>query len=195
MSGPAGRAELAIEDAAASDTGVFHLPAIRFGQVQLASALQRFPLREKAGELSGDIGPNLVAACADARSDSGVDVVRRRIEIGVHFFEGAFHYCCGSAAPTRVNRGDGAIAAVEEQDGDAIGGTDADARSDLAAHQGIALALSILRPGCIENAIGVDLAQSDIDVGVTGARAETMFLPNELLESIASIDTVASQAE
>ena len=65
-----------------------------------------------------------VAAAADARAERGDHVLRARAKFHLHAAESFFRDALRRAAPAGMNRGDGAVLGVGEQDGNAIGGLD-----------------------------------------------------------------------
>ena len=100
-----------------------------------------------------------------------------------------------SAAPTCVHRTNGVPARIEKQYRDAIGGSNPDALADLVRDERVTLLLSILQSMGIPHAIGMDLAQGDVDLRIGLTRTEAVVLPFDLVESLATINAVGSEAE
>ncbi len=96
-----------------------------------------------------DVGSDLITAVTNARPDGGVDIRGSSTELTSHLFDCGFNYFSSGPAPAGMNGRDGAVAAIEQQDGNTIRGSNADALPNLVRDQSIALALAILRSGCV----------------------------------------------
>jgi hypothetical protein len=79
---------------------------------------------ERGGELGRNFFPNLEAARPDRRPDRRFQRVRAAAEFGRRGFHGSTGNLRGRAAPTGVNGGDDPLAAIEQQNRNAIGGSD-----------------------------------------------------------------------
>jgi hypothetical protein len=94
-----------------------------------------------------------------------------------------------------MHRGNSTLSAVQKQNGNAIGGSDSYTLPDLVRDQGVTFGLAIAQWVRIQNLIRVNLPQRDVGGWIRCTGTETVRLPNELLESIAPIDAVSSEAE
>ena len=118
-------------------------------------------LGELGEELAGDFRADFVAAAADGRADRGKEVGRLRFEVHLHLADSLDHNARQGAAPAGVNSGDGTLFGVDEENGDAIGGLDAQEEARAVRGGGIALA-DLLWPGVeMMNDIGMDLLERD----------------------------------
>src|SRR5262249_28126231 len=147
----AGRAQRAGENLRSGDACRFELPPIGGTQVQPHTRRGRFmsrrrlgkpgkwrgifaageavegtfePLarfRKLAGEGLGDFGSYFVAAGTDGWADGGEHVLGVRVELHLHASDGFLGDARQRAAPSRVHGSDGTTAAIDEQDGYAVG--------------------------------------------------------------------------
>jgi len=118
-------------------------------------------LGELGEELAGDFRADFVAAAADGRADRGEEVGRLRFEVHLHLADSLDHNARQGAAPAGVNGGDGTLFGVDEENGDAIGGLDAQEEARAVRGGGIALA-DLLWPSVeMMNDIGMDLLERD----------------------------------
>jgi hypothetical protein len=166
------------------------MAVIGLREVELASASRLSPFREKRCELRLDLRPDLIAAGSNARTDSRVDVRRSSMEIMAHAFEGTFHKLRGGSAPARMDRRNSTRPAIQEQNGDAISGSDTDTLPKVVSNESIALGVPIFQWMCVQNQIRVDLSERDISWRIRLTGAEAVCLPNELLQRIAAIDPI-----
>jgi hypothetical protein len=94
-----------------------------------------------------------------------------------------------------MNSRDRARTAIEQQNGNAVGGSDPDAPGNAVRNESVAFALMAPQSVRIDNLIGVDLAERYPGLRISQSGAESMLLPEEFLECIASIDAVRPQTE
>ena len=94
-----------------------------------------------------------------------------------------------------MHSSDSAVAGIDQQNRDAVCDSNADTLAGFVGDERIAFALAIFDAGCIDNAVGVDLPQRDACFRIRQTRAEAVFLSDELLEGIATIDAIQSEAE
>ncbi len=81
---------------------------------------------ELGGKGCGDLGADFVAAAADGRADGSEQAIRPRAELHLHFPHGFCDDALQCAAPAGVNGGDGSLFGIDEKNGDAIGGLNAE---------------------------------------------------------------------
>lgn len=117
------------------------------------------------------------------------------MEIAAHLLNRAFRHFEGGSPPSGMDCGNSAIAAIEEQNWDAIGGPDTDTLSYFICDKRVSFALSISEAVRIQHTVGVDLPECDIGGGITEASAKAVFLPKELLKGVALVDAVAREAK
>lgn len=147
----AGGAELTGEDVLCAEAGVEKLGAIGFLQIEedilggrlVAGGHHVEPL-ERVGlvsgaevvkpigsvwelglELKGHFRADLIAAAADGRADGGQQVRGLRGEVHLHLADGFYHDAPEYAAPASMNGGHGAAFWIDEKNGDAVGGLNA----------------------------------------------------------------------
>ncbi len=189
----AGGAEVADEDVGCAEASREELGAIGFAQVEedvlgwrlVAGGHHVQPLDgigfvagaefvkpiggfgELREELGGDFGADFVAATTDRGSDGGEEVGGVGFELHLHLADGFDDDAGKSAAPAGVNGGDGAFFRIDQEDGDAVGGLDAEEQARAVGDRGISRhggqALANLGRGSIEKMdyIGVDLFEGD----------------------------------
>ncbi len=185
-----GGTKLAIENMAAVQTGSFHLPLVGFGEINSPAAADLLPFGKVRRKLLRDLNTDFVTAVANTRAYSRIDISGSRAEISRHFFNRAANDGGCRSAPSRMNSAYGPLAAIEQQNGHAIGGTNADASACFVRHQGIAFAFAVMQTVSIEHMIRVNLTESHTRLGAAGPRAEAMFLPDKLLKRITAVDPV-----
>lgn len=106
-------------------------------------------------ELSGDFGADFVAAAADGRADGGEEVGGPGFEVHLHLANGFDGDAGEGAAPSGVDGGYGSVFGVDEEDGDAVGGLDAEEE-----------AVAVGRGGIARTGLGWDAVEKMDDVGV-----------------------------
>jgi hypothetical protein len=77
-------------------------------------------------ELDGDFRADLVAAAADGRAEGGEQVRGLRAEIHLHPANGFYHDATECAPPSGMDGRDGALFGIDEKNGDAVGGLNAE---------------------------------------------------------------------
>ncbi len=77
-------------------------------------------------KLGSDFGADFVAAAADGWADGGEKVGGPGLEVHLHLADGFDDDALERAAPAGVNGGDGALFRVDEENGYAVGGLDAE---------------------------------------------------------------------
>ncbi len=117
------------------------------------------------------------------------------MELLLHPFDRVFRNPRDCAAPSGVHSRNGAPGAVQQQDGNAIRGPDADASPDFICHERISLALAILQPTGVAHVARVNLTQGNVNGRSAQSRPESMFLPREFLERLAAVDVVAAKKQ
>ena len=95
-------------------------------------------VRKLCGEFFHNFVAHFVAAAADAWTERGDYVLRAGAKFHLHAAEGFFRDALRGAAPAGMNRGDGALLGVGEQDGNAVGGLDGQQHAGLASDEGVA---------------------------------------------------------
>ena len=187
----AGGAEVAHEDVLEAETGFQELELVGFFKVEedffgwglVAGGHHVEPLEgvgfvagaefveefggvgEFCGEVGGDFGADFVAATADGGADGGEHVFRIGFEFHLHLADGFDDDAGECAAPARVDSGDDAFFGIDDQDGRAVGGADAEEQAGAISGEGVAFALLVgsWRCDCVEDAdyVGVDLVERD----------------------------------
>ena len=162
--GVAGGAEVADEDVLGAEAGSEELGAIGFFQVEedvsgrglvawghhvepldgiglvaRAEFVEPFGgIGELGVELDGDFGADFVAAAADGGTDGGEEVGGFGFEVHLHLADGFDSDTGERAAPASVDGGYGAVFGVDEEDGDAVGGLDAEEEAGAVGGGGVA---------------------------------------------------------
>ena len=115
-------------------------------------------------EIARDLRADFVAAAADAGAERGDHVLGLRAEFHVHAPESFRGDAAERAAPSGVNRGDGAPLRIGEKDGNAVRGLHHEQQAGLAREERVALG-RVLRAGVRRihamRDVGVNLAQRD----------------------------------
>ena len=93
---------------------------------------------ELRGELRDQFGADFVAAGTNAWAYCRKKIARIGLKAGVKFTNGFFEDAGQSAAPAGVNGGDGAVLGIDEKDGDAIGGLNAEKKAGSFGKRGVA---------------------------------------------------------
>jgi len=190
--GAAGGAEIVDEDVLGAEAGGEELGAIGFFQVEedvfgrglVARGHHVEPLDgigfvagtefvepfggvgELGVELDGDFGADFVTAAADGRADGGEEIGGFGFEVHLHLADGFDGDASESPAPSGVDGGYGAVFGVDEEDGDAVGGLDAEEEAGAVGSGGVALAGLV--GGCVEEMddVGMDLLEGDeLEIG------------------------------
>jgi len=162
----AGGTEIADEDVRGAEAGAQELGAIGFAEVEkdvlgrglvagghpvepldgigfVAGAKFVEPLGgfgELGKKLGGDFGAHFVAAAADGWADGGKEVGGVGFVLHLHFADGLDDDAGEGAAPAGVDGDDGALFRVYEEDGDAVGGLDAEEETRTVGGGGVSLA-------------------------------------------------------
>ena len=190
----AGGAEVADEDVLGAETDVEELGAIGFAEIEedvfgrrlVAGGhhVQPFDgIRFVAGaefvepvggvgelgvELDGDFGADFVTAAADGGTDGGEEVGGSGFELHLHLADGFYGDAGEGAAPPGVNGGDSPFSGVDEEQGNAVRGLDAEEQAGSVGGGGVALA-GLVGGGVEEmNYVGVDLFEGD-ELEIVGA--------------------------
>ena len=118
---------------------------------------------EFCGEVGGDFGADFVAATADGGANSGEHVFRIGFELHLHLADGFDDDAGECATPAGVNGGNDSLFGIDDEDGGAVGGADAEEQAGAVSGEGVAFALLVGRCGCVEDAdyVGVDLVKRD----------------------------------
>lgn len=116
------------------------------------------------GEFSDDFVAHFVATPADSRPERGDDVLRARAKFHLHPTKSFFSDALRRSAPARMNRGDGAMFRIGEQNRNAIGRLHHQQRPRFASDERVALggafAVRDLRWANSVNNIRMNLAQA-----------------------------------
>jgi hypothetical protein len=139
-------------------------PLERVGFVAGAEFVEEFGgVGEFCGEVCGDFGADFVAASADGGADGGEHVFRVGFEFHLHLADGFDDDAGECAAPSGVNGGDDAFFGIDNKDGGAVGGADAEEEGGAIGGERVAFALFVGRCFCSENAdyVGMDLVEGD----------------------------------
>ncbi len=135
-------------------------------------------------KLGSDFGADFVAAAADGWADGGEKVGGPGLEVHLHLADGFDDDALERAAPAGVNGGDGALFRVDEENGYAVGGLDAEEETGAVGDRGVSRhggqALAGLGWWSVEKMddVGMDLLQGDeFHVGGTecGLKATAVF--------------------
>lgn len=190
LGGLAAGAHFTIEDAPRVHARSLHLTAVRLREVELTLAACPLPFRKERGELRFDFRSDSIATFPNTRTDGRIYIRRSGSEMMAHALEGTDDNLRGCPTPAGMHRGNSTCAAIQQQKGNTISSSDADALSDIVRDQGIAFRLPIMQWMCVQNPIRVDLTQGNVNRWVRLTGTETVCLPNELLKGIATIDAV-----
>ena len=192
--GAAGGAEVADEDVLGAEAGGEELGAIGFFQVEedvfgrglVAWGHHVEPLDgigfvagtefvepfggvgELGVELDGDFGADFVTAAADGGTDGGEELGGLGFELHSHLADGFDGDAGEGAAPPGVNGGYSPVSGVDEEQGNAVRGLDAEEEAGSVGGRGVALAGRV--GGGVEemNYVGVDLCEGD-ELEIAGA--------------------------
>ena len=209
--GAAGGAEVADEDVLEAEAGGEELGAIGFFQVEedhfgrgqvawghhvkpldgvgfVAGAEFVEPvggLGELGVELDGDFGADFVTAAADGGTDGGEQAGRFGFEVHLHLADGFDGDASEGAAPSGVNRGYGAVFGVDKEDGNAVGGLDAEEEAGTIGDGGITLA-EFVGDGVEEmDYIGVDLFErNELEIVSAECRLEAAAVFEDVFASV-----------
>jgi hypothetical protein len=193
VSVPTSRAEPTVEYVGRRDADRLQLPAICFGQIDFARTYERIPFGEVGRELSGDIRSHFIAAAADARANRDVKIRRRGSKIRFQLAHCCLRYLGGSAAPARMNGGNGAPVIVQNQQGNTIGCSDGDALSNAICDQSVTFALPIGKTSSIPHNVRMDLPQGNVCAGISQPGTKAVLLPGEGFEGLAAVNTVITK--
>lgn len=125
------------------------------------------------GELSDQFGADFIAAWSDGGTNCSQQIGGAAGEFALHDTDGFLSDASKSAAPTRMNCGNGAFARIDQQDRNAIGGLNGEKQAWVCGGGSIANASGIRRSVKNLDDVGVDLFQ--------GSHAER-FGTNGILE-------------
>jgi len=137
-------------------------PLNGIGLVAGAKFVEPFGGFGKLGKkLGGDFGADFIAAPADGGANGGEQIGRLGFELHLQLADSLDDDALERAAPASVNGGDGALVGIDEENGNAIGGLDAQEEAGAAGDGGIAAAG--LGGGGVEKMdnVGMDLFQGD----------------------------------
>ena len=147
------------------------------GIVNLAKEVMRI------GKLRFEFGENLftdgVTAEANAGADGGDQVLRAGAECETHAADAGFDNTFKGAAPAGVEGGDGALLAIGDEDGNAIGGLNGEEQAGVRGD--LSVGLVRVRAGGVggdgmNDAVGMKLAKGDqgrCGIGCDGLGEET----------------------
>lgn len=172
-------------DASLEKLATVRLPEIELVLLEELSAIGEF-FREGGSHLLA-YG---VAAGADGRADCREQVAGTRGELPDHAAYPRLHDTRHGAAPARMEEGDGTLFQVDDHDGDAIGGLDAEEHAGEGGHEAVAFEESMPVRGdegaaarCDEMGEGrVDLPEGDCRRGLRagyGMQEATAILGHE----------------
>jgi len=137
-------------------------PLQRIGLVTRAGFVEVFRgVGELGGELRDQLGPNLVAARADRRTNCGQQIRRAAGEFPLHGTDGFLCDASESAPPSRVDCGDRALSWIDKEDWHAIRGLNGEQESRARGGGSIADAGRIGSGVENLNGVGVNLLESD----------------------------------
>ena len=158
-------------------------PLERIGLVAGASFVEvGIGVGELRGETGDEVGADVVAARADAGADGGEEVGRLGAKFVAETANGFFGDAGERAAPAGVDRGDSATASIHEEDGDAIGGLDAEEETRSGGEGGVALERGIERGREDAGERGMKLFERDEaeGIGADGGLKEAAILEDGL---------------
>lgn len=116
-------------------------PLERVGFVAGAKFVEPFRgVGELGKEGGGDLGANFVATAADRRAKRGEQIGRIGSEFHLHFSDGLADNALERATPARMDGGDSTFSGIDEKNGNAIGGLDAQEETRLVRHRSVAAA-------------------------------------------------------
>ena len=145
----------------------------------------------KAGlEPGGNFGADLIAAGADTGAHGGLEMASIAPVGGQEALDGGGGYLGRRAAPSGVNCRNGARLGIEQQDGHAIGRSNADRAAWLGGDESITGGLAIFERIGGDHVRGMDLAKSDVGSRIGMAGAKSMSLPNELIPCLAAVNPI-----
>ena len=123
-------------------TGRHHVePLDGIGLVAGAKFVKPFRCFGKLGEeLGSDFRADFVAAAADGWTNGGKKFGRLGFEVHLHLADGFGHDTGQRATPAGVDGADSALFGVYEENGDAVGGLDAQKEAGTVGNGGIAAA-------------------------------------------------------
>ena len=207
----AGGAEVADEDVLGAEAGGEELGAIGFFQVEEdvfgrglvawghhvepldgigfvagAEFVEPFGgVGELGVELDGDFGADFVTAAADRGADGGEQVGGPGAEVHLHLADGFDGDAGEGAAPSGVDGGYSAVFWVDEEDGDAVGGLDAEEEAGAVGGGGVASAG--FGGGGFEEVddVGVDLFEGDeLKIGGAECRLEAAAIFEDVFAGV-----------
>jgi len=209
--GAAGGAEIADEDILGAKAGGEELGSIGFFQVEKdvfgrglvawghhVEPLDRIGLvtgaefvkpaggvGELGVELDGDFGADFVTAAADGGTDGGEEIGGLGAEVRLHLADGCDGDAGEGAAPSGVDGGDGAVFGVDEEDGDAVGGLDAEEEARAVCGGGISFA-GLVGGGFEEvDDVGMDLLEGDeLEIAGTEGGLEAAAVFEDIFASV-----------
>lgn len=185
-------------DSARGQTGFEQLTPVGFGQVEVQAGAQAavarraggeeeqrvfFPDRVRViniaeqiigvGELRDEFAAHFfadgVAALSDAGADGGDQIFGAAAELQVHATHSIFNDSLQSSAPASMEGGDGAIFAVGDENGDAVGRLDGEQEARFGGHEAVTLGARLELGGAGDgypaDERGVNLAQGDNGIG------------------------------
>ena len=200
----AGGAQAVDEDVGSTDSGAKKLGAIGFAEIEedvfwWRLVAGRHPVQPLDGiglvtgaefvepfggfgelgkKLSGNFGADFVAATANGWAYGGKQIGRVGFELHLQPADGFDDDALESAAPAGMNGGDGALLGIDEENGNAVSGLDAQEQAGAVGNGGIALARLGRRDVEKVDDIGMDLfKRNELQVGSTegGLEAAAVF--------------------
>jgi hypothetical protein len=114
---------------------------------------------ELRGEFDDEVGGNFVAAGTDGRADGGEEMRGLAAELELHAADSFLGNAREGAAPSGVNRGDRALFGIDKENGNAVGGLDAEEQAGAIGGGGVAFASIRGRLREWPNHVGVNLFQ------------------------------------
>ena len=142
-------------------------------------------------------GPHLKTTRSDGRPEGGDQVVRVAAKLRRQFVHGARGDAGDGALPAGMDRGDGAVARVGDQDGDAVGSLDGNCHAGFGSCQSVAFGLAADEGGRGgQDVVGVDLFEVEIARGRAGqGGSEAVFEPGLGLQQGGGIESVGAEVE
>ena len=143
-------------------------------------------------EPGGHFRPNLVAALTDPWTDGGMQVARQGAEARAHSVHRRGDNLRRGAPPSGMYGGDGAMAAIHQQNRHAIGRLDGDYRAGPVFQQRVALtqnaaaALGIYHGGGMNLFEGGEIFKPGWNIAL--ARAEAVNQPRQRVELSGTVD-------
>jgi len=141
------------------------------------------------------VDAHLVATRPNARTDRSVQVRRLGAEAVLHHRDGALCDACNSSAPARVDRSHRVFLRIQQQDRDAIGGSNTNALGYFVTDERITFDLAIMERTGIQDAIGMCLPQRNLSDRTRLTCSKPVLLPRKRLQRLAPINAIGAKAK